>query len=167
MTEIIVSAADAPLLLRHTWCIDSQGYASATVGGRRVRLHRLVMCAGPGQIVDHINRHKLDCRRENLRFVDCSGNARNSSHRSHNTSGYRGVYLCRRTGRWRAEIRVAGRGIKLGRFDRAEDAARAYDAAAVEHHGEFAVVNFGPRGWVHWREFTAPGDKGSIGRGCD
>ncbi len=23
------------------------------------------------------------------------------------------------------------------------------------------------RGWVHWKAFTAPGDKGAVGRGCD
>lgn len=24
-----------------------------------------------------------------------------------------------------------------------------------------------PNGWRHWRDFTAPGDKGRVGRGCD
>lgn len=45
--------------------------------------------------------------------------------------------------------------------------------------GEFAWTLFltGPRyrswgfyclrGWVHWKDFTADGDKGAVGRGCD
>ena len=48
-------------------------------GGRLccVRLHRLIMQAPRGLVVDHINRDVLDNRKSNLRVVDHSVNNRN------------------------------------------------------------------------------------------
>lgn len=134
------------LLDSNRWWVDGSGYITLIFNGKRTRLHRLIMGNPPGKKVDHRNRHKLDCRRRNLRITDNFGNARNSRFRSHNTSGFRGVHLCNCTGRWRAEIRVNSRGLKLGRFDSKEEAAQVYDAAARIHHGEFAVLNFPRRG---------------------
>lgn len=149
--------------------LDSLGYPTITVHGQRVRLHRFVMNAQPGQLVDHANQNKLDARRANLRITDRSGNAMNAGKKRHNTSGFKGVYLCKQTGRWRAEIRAHGRVIKLGRFKTPEEAAHAYDAAAIKHHGEFACPNFpaAEHGWVHWRDFIDPSDAGATGKGCD
>jgi hypothetical protein len=58
-----------------------------------------------------------------------------------NTSGYRGVYFNKRTQTWRAAISANGAGISLGYYERAEAAARAYNAAAQEHFGERAHLN--------------------------
>jgi hypothetical protein len=52
-----------------------------------------------------------------------------------NTSGYRGVYLCKKTGTWRATIQAGGARVSLGYYERAEAAARAYNAAALEYFG--------------------------------
>lgn len=48
-------------------------------------------------------------------------------------------------GRWRAYIQVNGRQINLGRFNTEAEAGRAYDKAAIEHHGDKAKLNFGRR----------------------
>jgi hypothetical protein len=55
-------------------------------------------------------------------------------------SRYRGVVWER--GRWRAKITVKGVRLHLGCFDEEEAAARAYDAAARQHLGARAKLNF-------------------------
>lgn len=46
---------------------------------------------------------------------------------------------------WRAQITIDGRARSLGQYNTKEEAAQAYDDAAREHFGEFAVVNFPKR----------------------
>lgn len=55
-------------------------------------------------------------------------------------SGYKGVY--RYGKRWAAVLWIDGRQERLGAYDTAEEAARAYDAAAREKFGSAADVNF-------------------------
>jgi hypothetical protein len=58
---------------------------------------------------------------------------------------YRGIFFdasSRRRKAWAAAIEVRGKRIRLGRFYTPADAARAYDAAAIEHVGPNARVNF-------------------------
>lgn len=59
-----------------------------------------------------------------------------------NTSGYKGVGWSRASGKWRAYIQVDGRQVHLGLHLDPLDAARVYDAAALEHFGEYARLNF-------------------------
>jgi hypothetical protein len=54
-------------------------------------------------------------------------------------SGYRGVQACE--SRWGAEIKYQKKRCKLGFFDTAEEAAFAYDKAALEVYGEKAHLN--------------------------
>jgi hypothetical protein len=103
-------------------------------------LHREVMDAPPGIEVDHRNGNGLDCRKENLRTATRS--QQNQNKRGWAASGYKGVYPQSRSTRWQARIKFAERYTSLGTFDTPEEAARAYDAAAREHFGEFARLNF-------------------------
>lgn len=108
--------------------------------GRRQRLllHRLVMKATTGQVIDHINRDGLDCRRSNLRQSSRSLNAANSAVSLKSRSGFKGVHLER--GRWRA--RIGDNPMQsLGSFDTKEEAAAAYDAAAFARWGNHARLN--------------------------
>lgn len=91
---------------------------------------------------DHRNGDGLDNRRSNLRHATNAENLRNRGATSQNTSGFKGVGLNQRSGRWRASIKIDGRQIHLGMHATPEDAARAYDAAARQHFGEFAWLNF-------------------------
>lgn len=93
--------------------------------------------------VDHINGNGLDNRRSNLRQATAFQNMANKRRYRNNTSGFKGVTRNTGTGRpWRAAIKVYNKGHHLGYFDTPEDAARAYDAAAIQHFGEYARPNF-------------------------
>lgn len=106
---------------------------------RLVALHRFLLCAPPGTFVDHINGDGLDNRKANLRFATHSQNHQNRRRRGKGRSRYKCVSFQGST--WRAYIFVNKRLLNLGRFHAEEEAARAYDAAAREHFGEFACTN--------------------------
>jgi hypothetical protein len=99
-------------------------------------LHRLVINAKRGQIVDHINGNGLDNRSENLRISNFSENRQRSRHV---INQYRGVSLHR--GKFQSKIWFKGQCRYIGTFSNALDAARAYDCAARQLFGEHAFLN--------------------------
>lgn len=127
---------------------DGKGYLHVHIEGRFYRLHRIsyYMHYGvdPGAHIDHINGDRTDNRPSNLRPATNQQNAGNVTRMfRHNTSGYRGVSLNRKTGKWHAQIKLFGKQTYLGRFDTPEDAAEVYAAAADKHFGEFARAHRG------------------------
>ena len=107
-------------------------------GGRTTQQMHTLLTGWP--LADHANGNGLDNRRENLRPATSSQNAMNRATPSDNTSGFKGIS---RSGlKWRAYVGVSGRQTYLGSFTTPEEAARAYDAAALHHYGEFARPNF-------------------------
>jgi len=122
------------------WSIDGKGTRIGRVqGGKRVPIASAILGLSR---VDHRSRDVRDNRRRNLRPATSAQNARNRSIGSTNKSGFKGVSLRKDRGTWLAAIGFEGRVLKLGTFAAAEDAARAYDAAALRLFGEFAVLNF-------------------------
>lgn len=115
-----------------------------TEDGGTLLLHRLVweLCGlGPVNEIDHQNRDGLDCRRQNLRPATASQNAHNRARQKNNTTGYKGVTR-HKANRWRARIRVGdGKRLDLGLHPSPEQAARAYNRAALAHFGTFAALN--------------------------
>ena len=96
-----------------------------------------------GQVVDHINRHPLDCRKENLRLCSVSQNLHNAPplRRKNKTSAYRGVSFYRDIKRWIPKLQFRGRTYNLGVYKREYDAVIAYNRAAVKIVGPYAYVN--------------------------
>ena len=125
----------------YVWMLHEHGYCWGYVDNRLVLIHRWLMGEPPGLDVDHRNHDKLDNRRANLRVCTRADNMKNRRLRSDSVSGYKGVGGSPK-GRWVAKITSDGRRLHLGTFDTAEEAARAYDGAARELHGEFALLNF-------------------------
>ena len=94
-------------------------------------------------IIDHINGDGLDNRSANLRVATYSQNSQNRrKSRKGCGSKYKGVWLDKRTRRWRAQICFEGTKKHLGYYDDEAGAGRAYDRAAVRYHEEFAKLNF-------------------------
>lgn len=116
-------------------------YARHSITSRRqIALHTF-LTGWP--FVDHANGDGLDNRRANLREATAAQNNRNvSCERRNNTSGFKGVCWKTANRRWIAQIGADWRRMHIGYFDTAEQAALAYDAAALELHGEFARLNF-------------------------
>jgi hypothetical protein len=115
-------------------------YAMVSINGERLHLSRIILGAARGKVADHISGDTLDNRRSNLRLATVAQNAWNSGPQTNNTSGFRGVYL--NGTKWSAAIQQHRVSIYLGHFDTPEEAARAYDAKAMELRGEFAKLNF-------------------------
>lgn len=108
---------------------------------RQLRLHNVLMCPPAGLFVDHINRDGLDNRRANMRLASRRENMANRRFPL-GKSGYRGVHRYGR--RWCASVSEQGQSVVVGVFDDPAKAARAYDVAASQRYGEFAVLNFPP-----------------------
>lgn len=122
----------------HTW------YAYRSVWRPRIniQLHRFIMNAPAGIDVDHKNLDGLDNQRHNLRLATDLQNNTNRIKRGGCSSRFKGVYYFAKRGKWIAQIRNTKGPRHLGCFVEEEDAARAYDAMAIELFGEFAVLNF-------------------------
>jgi hypothetical protein len=136
---VLVDIADAGLLMDDAWsmiCPNRRSpYAHSRKGGGY--LH----CAILGtKGIDHINGNGFDCRRRNLRLATQRQNTRNKSSARSSTSRFLGVSKCK-GGSWVAQIRANGKNTHLGYFDREENAAQAYNFAALEYFGEFARYN--------------------------
>lgn len=89
--------------------------------------------------VDHINRNKGDNRWINLRLVTRNQNLANANIRFDNTSGIKGVNRYLKDNRWQARIGVNGKRIHLGYFDNKEEAAAAYQQAAIRYYGKYTT----------------------------
>lgn len=137
----IVDDDDYEYLSQWKWYYNRSGYATRNESGHQILLHRLLIESGD-DYVDHINRNKLDNRKCNLRICSNSQNQANSTKRSNNTSGYKGVSFNKQSKKWTAQITVNKNRIHLGYFDSPEDAAIEYDKYAREYFGEFALLNF-------------------------
>ena len=130
----------------YNWFKNSHGYAireegnSTTENRATYFLHREIMKASKGEVVDHINGNKLDNRSCNLRFCTIKENVRSSTS-STGTSKYKGVHWDKEKKKWAATIKVDYQTKFLGRFDSEQVAAASYDTAALMYFGEYAKLN--------------------------
>ena len=108
------------------------GYFSAVIKGKRVYLHRFIMDAPKGMVVDHINHLREDNRKCNLRVCTKSQNNRNLS-----CTGY---YFNKKYGKWQAYITLNGKRKSLGTFEKEVEAKEARKVAEKEYFKEFAQL---------------------------
>jgi hypothetical protein len=153
-----VDDADFEWLTQSKWCArwDKQAKCFYAVradwssGKCRIEyMHRTIVGATGKQRTDHRNHgafgNTLDNQRLNLRTCTHAQNMCNRFASRRNKSGFKGVCWDRSRSQWSAEIRHNRTRVHLGRYsgDAAGRiaAAKAYNAAAVRYHGEFARLN--------------------------
>lgn len=118
-------------------------YATSMLSGSfELRLHRVVMDAKYGELIDHVDGNGLNNRRDNLRRATNQGNNANRKSQRGSGSRFKGVWFHKVAGKWEAAIQCDGKKQYLGLHVLEEEAARAYDEAALRLFGEFARLNF-------------------------
>jgi hypothetical protein len=142
--EAAIDAADVSLVAAWNWCavprLNTVYAKRADYSGGRYRnvyLHRVIVAAPDGVVVDHKSGDGLDNRRANLRLASTSQNQQNSHKRSDNSSGVKGVSFNKAHGKWEAEVQMNGLRRRLGLFAKLDDAASAVSVARAELHGVF------------------------------
>lgn len=133
---VIVDDEDYFLLEEHSWHIHQTGYACRTVvnGDKwdKIFLHREILKTTDGFDTDHINRNRLDNRKENLRIVSRKKNKENSSLYNNNTSGTSGVSWHKMSGKWMAYINHNSARIHLGIYSTRDEAIAVRKAKEIE-----------------------------------
>lgn len=109
---------------------------------KHIYMHTEIMSTPKGMKTDHRDHDGLNNTRVNLRNCTHAQNQQNRDRLPNNTSGYKGVSWNK--GKWQAHISVDNKLIGLGRFSDVKDAARAYNEAAKNFYGEFALLNVIP-----------------------
>ena len=147
---ILVDDSDLDLVSGIGWCIKRKpwtNYAFSNIKGKYTLMHRFILGDPPTKerrIVDHIDRNGLNNQRSNLRWVTTAENNRNRQCSGKGSSKYLGVWSNHSKGprKWSAAVRHDGVRYRLGSFISEIEAAKAYDAKAIQLHGEFANLNF-------------------------
>ncbi len=107
----------------------------------KIYMHRLIMNNPKKLLVDHKNHNTLLNTKKNLRIATASQNQANGQKRPNNKTGFKGVSWYVHAKKFAAGIRKNGKHIHLGLFLSAKEAGDAYDTAAKDLFGEFALLN--------------------------
>lgn len=135
--DIIVDDEDYYPLLALKNITFGGKYARISIKSRNYMLHRYVMNYEGKDLIDHINRNKLDNRKCNLRVATHSQNSYNKNSKPGSSSKYLGVFLLK-NGKYRASVGLN----VIGEYIHESDAAKMRDLYAIELHKEFASLNF-------------------------
>ena len=145
----IVDDEDYDYLNQFKWCANKMKGKFYVVGNillptnkkTRTSMHRFIMKPEKCMVIDHLDGNPLNNQKNNLRICTHAENMRNSKININNKSGYKGVSYQKDRNNYRASIKFNNKKINIGDFIDPIDAARAYNAAALKYHGEFAHIN--------------------------
>lgn len=119
-------------------------YYRIGINGKNHSTHRLIFLYHHGflpDFLDHIDGDKQNNKIENLRPASRAQNGMNRESYKNSSSKYKGVYWRKDNNKWQAHIRINNKPKYLGYFTVEEDAAIAYNIAAIKYYGEYARLN--------------------------
>lgn len=132
---------DYPIIKEHSWHI-SNGYVATHKDKTTLRLHRLIMDAKEGAVIDHIDGNPLNNIRHNLRECTQHQNSMNSRKRKIDaTSVFKGASWDTSRLKWKSYININMKQVFIGRYKTELEAAEAYNQMAKVLHGDFASFN--------------------------
>lgn len=138
-----IDKEDYELIKNSKWSIrlwsSGKECVVANINNVGTRIHRAIMNAPKGIVVDHINGDTLDNRKRNLRLCSSQENEHNSKVNKDNRSGYKGVTYMKKTNKYVARLTINNKVHYLGYFNTAEEAYEAFKKASLELHGEYSV----------------------------
>lgn len=120
--------------------INKDSYVVIYIDGKPYYGHRLAFLYMTGSIpyeVEHKDTIKHHNWWTNLRAATHSENQCNHKLKSSNTSGYKGVHWHKGTQKWLAQGWANKKYYYLGIFINIEDAVKARNNFAKQHHGDF------------------------------
>lgn len=154
--EILLDDEDFEKFGRYIWTVEKPTNGSTFYAKRKytyalnerksVALHREILgITDPTIFIDHIDGNGLNNQKTNLRVARHEQNTRNRGKQKNNTTGYKGVFKIKNTNSYKTVICIRENGKRRVVFQKqflsAFEAAKAYNQAAIIHHGEFAYQN--------------------------
>lgn len=135
--SFLIDESDLELVRPYSCCLSKTGYVVARIDGKVQRVHRFIIGAKAGEVVDHINGNTLDNRRANLRICTAKENARNTSASRTSKTGFPGIRITK-FGKYNVRIMVNRKNLHIGNFDDLASAIDARKAAEIKYFGEFS-----------------------------
>lgn len=141
----LVDDDDYPIVSKYYWYLGSQGYVRRRDENKKqVNLHRFIAEIHHWDVgentIDHINHDKKDNRKSNLRVCTFQQNMFNRTAHDDAFSRYKGVSR-RENGTWRMRVYLDGKCYRDETYRTEIEAAIAYNRAAVEVYGQYALLN--------------------------
>lgn len=144
----IVDDADFDKVIYYCWCLNNRGYANASLrtgerGGPVISMHELVTAKAPQVYeIHHKDGNKLNNQRKNLEFLSIAEHKMRKGLQKNNVTGYKGVAYDNTRQKYLASVSFQKETYFVGRFNTAEEAAKAYDQKVIELYGINAHLNF-------------------------
>ncbi|HLA29323.1 MAG TPA: AP2 domain-containing protein [Syntrophales bacterium] len=140
----VIDAEDYPKVSNIRWgsttTLDGRHYVRSSK--HRVSLHRFIVGLKKQETLDHKNRNPLDNRKDNLRLCPIeTQNHWNTGPNRDSLHGFKGVWYHKERDRYVARIVCNGVKHWIGSYKTKEEAALAFNDAAIKYQGEFAYLN--------------------------
>lgn len=148
--KALVDDEDYERLNKFKWFIKSHSSSNTIYAQRNVfrngkwttqPMHKDIVHVTGFKHIDHIDGNGLNNQKINLRECSLSQNIMNSRKRKNTSSRYKGVSWVKQKQKWSAEIQYNKTKIRLGCFATENEAAEAYNSAALQYHKCFARIN--------------------------